>query len=348
MAIAYQTIGSPAEGTATAEAETAPPLYPLRFEPILKRLLWGGRRLETLLHKSLASDHHDYAESWEVADHRSDISRVLDGPLAGRSLRDLLRDRPAELLGLALGAREQFPLLVKFLDAHQVLSVQVHPDDACGRRLVNDNGKTEAWVILHAEPGSLIYAGLRPGVTRERFAQALEDGQVEPLLHRFPAQPGDCILIPAGTVHAIGAGVVLAEIQQMSDATFRVHDWGRVGADGRPRPLHIAEALEAIDFEAGPVEPLVPEVEVIPSGTRERLAYCRYFALERYRLSGPTRIGSHDRFTLLLGLGGEARVRHPEGSQLLGLGQTLLLPAAVGPCEVVPHGGATLLSCVVP
>jgi len=141
------------------------PLYPLRFEPILKELIWGGRRLETVLHKSLGSGTR-YAESWEVADHRDDVSRVADGPLAGASLRDLVRDRGEELLGPALGGRHQFPLLVTFLDAHQVLSVQVHPDDTLGRRLVDDNGKTEAWVVVHAEPGALIYAGLRPGATR--------------------------------------------------------------------------------------------------------------------------------------------------------------------------------------
>src|SRR5262249_44750871 len=158
-----------------------------------------------------------------------DVSQVAEGPLKGTSLRALIAARGAELLGPGVSAARggQFPLLVKFLDAHHVLSVQVHPDDDRGRRLAADNGKTEAWVILHAEPGSVVYAGLRPGVTRDDLAGAMRSGAVEPLLHRFEPRQGDCILIPAGTVHAIGAGVVLAEIQQMSDATFRVHDWGR-------------------------------------------------------------------------------------------------------------------------
>src|SRR4051812_7741191 len=184
-----------------------PPLYPLRFEPILKELIWGGRRLQTLLNKPLGAASR-YAESWEVSDHRDDVSRVADGPLAGTTLRELVRTRGAELLGPALAQRGQFPLLVKYLDAHQVLSVQVHPDDERGWRLADDNGKTETWVVLHNEPGSLIYAGLKPGISREQLARSLESNDVEPLLHRFEARQGDCIMIPAGTVHAIGAGVV--------------------------------------------------------------------------------------------------------------------------------------------
>jgi mannose-6-phosphate isomerase len=327
------------------------PLHPLRFEPILKELLWGGRRLGTVLAKPLGAGAH-YAESWEVADHRDDVSRVSEGPLKGTTLRDLVRKRGGELLGPGIGPRDQFPLLVKFLDADQVLSVQVHPDDELGRRLVDDNGKTEAWVVVHAEPGSLIYAGLRPGVARGEFAEAMRTGEVEPLLHRFAARPGDCILIPAGTVHAIGAGVVLAEIQQMSDATFRVHDWGRVGPDGKPRQLHPAEALEAIDFAAGPVDPVASRPEPIAGGTRERLVRCPYFALERLRLEGPAVVGDPERFTILVGLAGAAVLRHEGVEMPLVLGQTLLLPAALGACEVVPHprsmGEAVVLTCTVP
>jgi mannose-6-phosphate isomerase len=328
---------------------SAEPLYPLRFEPILKELIWGGRRLETVLGKRLGAGSH-YAESWEIADHGDDVSRVADGPLAGTGLRALIRTRGPELLGPALGGRKQFPLLVKFLDAHQVLSVQVHPDDERGRRLAGDNGKTEAWVVLHAEPGALIYAGLRHGVTREAFGAAIAAGDVEPLLHRFEPRPGDCILIPAGTVHAIGAGVVLAEIQQMSDATFRVFDWGRAGADGKPRPLHVAQALESTDYAAGPVDPLPFETEAIQGGTRDRLTRCPYFVLERLRLDGPAQVGSTARFTIVLGLGGAAEVRHGTNTARLALGQTLLLPATLGACSIHPDGadGAIVLTCVVP
>ncbi|MDR3633046.1 MAG: class I mannose-6-phosphate isomerase [Isosphaeraceae bacterium] len=327
---------------------SATPLYPLRFEPILKELIWGGRRLESVLGKTLGAGAH-YAESWEVADHRDDVSRVAEGPLKGVSLRDLVRERGEEVLGPALGPRAQFPLLVKFLDAHQVLSVQVHPDDALGRKLADDNGKTEAWVVIHVEPGGRIYAGLRPGVTRDEFAAAIAAGAVEPLLHQFEPRPGDCILIPAGTVHAIGAGVVLAEIQQMSDATFRVFDWGRLGPDGKPRQLHVAQALESTDYAAGPVEPIAPQAEPIEGGLRERLARCPYFALERLRLESAAGVGSAERFTILLGLGGTAEVWHGGVGARLGFGQTLLLPAALGTCAIAPAnaGEAVVLTCVV-
>jgi mannose-6-phosphate isomerase len=322
-------------------------LHPLRFEPIFKRLIWGGRRLGTVLRKPIG-EGSQYAESWEISDHRADVSRVAEGAFAGSTLRELVRSHGRELLGSAVGRREQFPLLVKFIDAQQDLSVQVHPDDDRGRRLANDNGKTETWVVLHAEPGALIYAGLKPGVDRDAMAYALERGHVEELLHSFPAKAGDCILIPAGTVHAIGAGVVLAEVQQMSDATFRLHDWGRLGPDGQPRTLHVAEALESINYHAGPVEPLITEPEPIAGGTRERLSRSDYFALERLTLTGPTTIGELDRFTILVGLGGEVEIHSSEGDTSLGLGQTVLLPASVGPCTVTPRDRATLLTCVVP
>ncbi len=323
------------------------PLHPLRFEPIFKRLVWGGRKLATVLRKPIG-EGSEYAESWEISDHRLDVSRVVDGPLAGSTLRDLVRSHGECLFGPAVGLRDQFPLLVKFIDARQDLSVQVHPDDDLGRRLANDNGKTETWVVINADPGSKIYAGLKPGTTRRSMALAIEDGTVETLLHSFEAKAGDCILIPAGTVHAIGAGVVLAEFQQMSDATFRLHDWNRVGLDGKPRPLHIAESLESINFDAGPISPMLTTVEPCLGGARERLARSEYFALERLTLLGPTTIGEDDRFTIVLGVDGEVKVRSGEMTATLGLGQTLLLPASIGPCEVTPRGSATLLTCVVP
>ncbi len=324
-------------------------LYPLKFEPILKSLIWGGRRLGDLLGKPIG-DGSTYAESWEVSDHREDVSRVANGPLRGASLRDLLRDHNQAILGSALPHHDQFPLLVKFLDAHQVLSVQVHPDDAVGRRLVNDNGKTEAWVIMDSDPGSLIYAGLNQGVTRSDFEAAITDGRVEPLLHAFHPEPGDCIFIPAGTVHAIGAGIVLAEIQQMSDATFRVDDWGRLGADGKPRQLHIAESLEATNYTAGPVDPVHVIKQSIACGTRERLITSPYFALERLTLSGPATIGLADRFSLVLGLSGSATIEHAGQSTPLLFGETALLPAAIGTCQIQPSNteSITILTCVVP
>ncbi|MFO0956127.1 MAG: type I phosphomannose isomerase catalytic subunit [Isosphaeraceae bacterium] len=319
------------------------PAYPLRFEPILKHLIWGGRRLGTVLGKPIGPES-DFAESWEISDHANGISEVSEGPLKGTNLRDLVHRYAAEVLGPKLSGMTQFPLLLKFLDANQVLSVQVHPTDEQARDLVNDNGKTEAWVVMHADPDSLIYAGLKPGVTRDDFARALEAGRTEPLLHRFEARPGQCIFIPAGTVHAIGAGVLLAEIQQMSDATFRVDDWGRVGPDGKPRMLHIREAMIATDFDRGPVDPVSVPVDKRPWGTREALVNCRYFALERWRLTSMARIGSVDRFTILVGIGGTSRI----GDVRLGYGESLLMPASLGEVDILPEDEATILICTVP
>jgi mannose-6-phosphate isomerase len=321
---------------------TGEPIGPLTFEPILRRLIWGGRRLGTRLGKPIGGGD-DYAESWEIADHREAVSRVAAGPLAGRSLRELLADRGSEILGPAVTAREGFPLLIKFLDAARTLSVQVHPDDRLGAELAGDRGKTEAWVILATEPGALIYAGLKAGVDRAALEEALRRDAVEPLLHRFEPRLGDCVFIPAGTVHAIGAGVLLAEIQQMSDATFRLHDWGRLGPDGRPRALHVAESLRAIDFGRGPVDPVRPEAVATPWGSVERLVECPYFRLERRTLKGSARVGSESHFTILIGIEGLARVVGGGGSATIGEGRTVLLPAAAGEFELEADDGARFL-----
>jgi mannose-6-phosphate isomerase len=327
---------------------SALPFYPLRFKPILRRLIWGGRRLGTVLHKPIG-DETDYAESWELSDYHDQVSIVLEGRLAGATLRDLVRSRGEELLGKALGPRDQFPLLVKFIDAHQALSVQVHPNDETGRRLANDNGKTEAWVIIDTEPGSLIYAGLKDGVGPDEFASAIVSGAVEHLLHSFEPRPGDCILIEAGTVHAIGAGVLLAEIQEMSDATFRIYDWGRTGSDGKPRQLHLAEAMESIDFDRGPVGPIRPVVDRIAGGgTREELARSHYFTMERLTFVQPALLGDPERFSVVMGLKGRLNIQHGGKSIPLEFGQTVLLPAAVAQCAVAPDGEASVLTCVVP
>ncbi len=302
----------------------------------------------TVLHKPIG-EASDYAESWEISDYRDSVSVLENGPLAGSTIRELIQWYGPGLLGPALAGALHFPLLVKYIDAHQDLSVQVHPDDEKGRRLAGDSGKTETWVILQSEPGSLIYAGLEQGVGRSEFAAAIRSGRVEPLLHRIEPKAGDCILIESGTVHAIGAGVLLAEIQQTSDATFRVYDWGRVGPDGKPRALHIEQALESIDFERGPVKPIDARLEPMPgAGKHEHLSRSAYFALERLDISGPVPVGRSDRFTILMSLAGSFDVRHAAESLRVEFGQTVLLPAVVSSCEIVPRGPCQILTCIVP
>lgn len=223
-------------------------LYPFVFDPILKEKIWGGNRLETVLrHKAM----NHCGESWEVSGLVGDESVISNGFLAENNLNELLEIYLTDLVGeknyekYGLG----FPLLIKFIDANDNLSVQVHPDDELAKRKYGQSGKTEMWHVIAAEPGAGLYVGFNQKVTKEQYVQAVEDGTLAELLKFYPVQPGDTFMIPAGTVHAIGKGVLLAEIQQPSDVTFRIFDWNRVDDEGNPRELHTAEALEAIDFD---------------------------------------------------------------------------------------------------
>jgi mannose-6-phosphate isomerase len=316
----------------------------LRFKPILREYLWGGRRLAELS-KSLGDGEH-YAESWEVVDHGADQSMVADGPLTGKSLHELVTEHGQALFGQHYPQR-QFPLLLKFLDCQQTLSVQVHPNDEQGAKLdPPDLGKTEAWVVLTADPGSKIYAGLRPGIDRAMLVRELARGDCESFLHQFEPVAGDCLLIEAGTVHALGAGLLIAEIQQASDTTFRLCDWNRVDADGKPRPLHIAQALETIDFTRGPVNP----VKSLPANSShvERLVTCDKFVLNRLRLSEPHQLANHNRFHILTTLDGSATVRSDDSHYDLRRGDTILVPACCHKVELESDGGALLLDAHLP
>ncbi len=315
--------------------------YPLRFQPLFRRYLWGGRRLETMLGKPLG-EGDDYAECWELVDHGDDQSVVQNGPAAGRKLAELVAQQGDALFGKHAG-QPQFPLLFKFLDCNRTLSVQVHPNDAQGAQLdPPDLGKTEAWVVLAADPGSKIYAGLKPGVTKQDLRQALESGTCDECLHTLEPVVGDCVFIEAGTVHALGAGLVIAEIQQASDTTFRLFDWNRVGADGKPRELHIEQSLEVTNFQRGPVTPQTPQ----PSGQpgRERLVDCDKFVLDRVRLTEPQIVGGGERFHLLIVIEGSVQL----GSERFAAGETCLLPAASGAVELQPRGKATVLDVFLP
>ncbi len=315
---------------------------PLFFSPILKRIRWGGRRLGTLLGKPLGPET-DYAESWEIVDHGDDQSTLAQGPDAGWTLQQFVRERNAKLFGQHAGLK-QFPLLVKFLDANDRLSLQVHPNDAQAKTYdPTENGKTEAWVIVHAEPGSRLYAGLKQGVDRQTLREQLTNGHLEECLHQIEVSAGDCVFIPAGTVHAIAEGIVLAEIQQSSDLTFRLHDWGRLGTDGRPRPLHVEESLACIDFARGPVSPVVPQ-KLASEGRTEKLAACEYFAMHRHQSAEAFSIPVENRFHVLMMLAGSADLTAEGKTYLLELGQTVLIPAACADVKITPRTDAP---CIV-
>ena len=304
------------------------------MQPALVERVWGGRRLAELLGKDIPQDQR-IGESWELADHPHGASTVADGPLAGKTLRWVLEHHAAEVLGRA-AARTQaarFPLLVKFIDASDRLSVQVHPDDA---RAAADHegasGKTECWVVVRAEPDAWIIDGLKPGTTRPQFAAAVKNGSLEALLRMRPVKAGDFIWVPAGRVHAIGPGIVLAEVQQNSDLTYRVYDWNRKGLDGKPRKLHVAEALQAISFGG----------ELPPAGGRgktadetglfiEHLVDCHVFSLTRIHLDRrPWAADTGDGYAAVVTLAGAARLATPDGAVPIRAGDTVLVPASAG------------------
>ena len=327
-------------------------LYPLRFEPVYQRYIWGGRRLATLLGRRLEAAGV-YAESWDVCDHEENQSVVESGPLAGTTLHELLTDRGEELLGpghdqdQAPRSPKRFPLILKYLDATGRLSLQVHPDDEMAAKLdPPDLGKAEAWVVLAAEPGSTIYAGLKPGVDREKLARAISQRTCRECLHQFQPAVGDCVYLPAGTVHALGEGLLVAEIQQASNTTFRLFDWDRLRPGAKPRQLHVDEALEAINYHQGPVELQRPQ----PTDRRgvSRLVECDKFVLERWEFSWPQAAGGDQRCHIITVLQGAVSVQGDQAAGPLPRGRTVLLPAAVGEVQISPHDRAILLDVCLP
>jgi mannose-6-phosphate isomerase len=317
---------------------------PIRFVPFLRPMVWGGRRLAAL-GKPLPTAE-PYGESWEVSDHALHRSAVASGPLAGRTLRQLLESDPDALLGPGAAAGTPFPWLVKLLDAHDWLSVQVHPDERAVRALWPKEGsKTEAWFILDAAPGSRVYAGLRPGVGPAELLAAVRAGVVTECLHSFEPRPGDCLFLRAGTVHAVGGGVLMAEVQQTSDATYRLFDWNRKDARGQSRELHLADSLACIDWQRGPAEPVRAEGFGAPRRGRQALVKCPYFTLDYLQEAEPFRCGGAGRLQAAVVLSG--RGRWADGEEVRA-GQTWVLPAALPAVECVPDGPLALLLAALP
>ena len=222
-------------------------LYPLKFKPIYKQRIWGGQKLREVFGKDIPLDEK-IGESWEVADLPDDKSVIINGELAGQTLGSAIEEYPKEIMGDE-NFYGPFPLLIKFLDAEDILSVQVHPDEQTCRRMGKGRPKTECWYILYALPEAVIYKGLKRGVTKEKFAEAIKQGTAADMLVKVPVKAGQCHFLPAGTAHSIGAGLLIAEIQTPSDTTYRVFDFNRVDNAGKPRQLHIEEALQSIHFD---------------------------------------------------------------------------------------------------
>jgi mannose-6-phosphate isomerase len=322
------------------------PLTPLRFTPIFKSALWGGARLRTLF--NVAPSAEPTGEAWVLSDQGDNVSVVADGPFEGTTLRQLLERMPERILGTASLVNGRFPILLKFLHSREPLSVQVHPNDGKARELEGPTaiGKTEAWVVLEADPTARLYSGLQPGVTAARLRNAIQADTVEDLLYANAPTGGECVFLPAGTVHSIGGGLLLFEIQQTSDITYRLYDWGRVDPKtGKKRDLHIEKGLASVDYSIGPCRPAYPTEEGHGRVRPAKLVNCTQFTLGRWDTDQPFRAGLAGKCRVLVGVQGRASLRHGTTDYSIGLGDVWLLPAEVGACEVTPQGSAVILEC---
>lgn len=293
----------------------------IRFRPLYQQRVWGGRSLETLYQRELPTAADPYGESWEIVDREGEQSVVIGGEYAGKTLHELWTQHREEVFGDAVES-ERFPLLIKILDARDDLSIQVHPPQAVADELGGEP-KTEMWYIAQADEGATLYVGQKEGVTRADFEKALSNGSVEDVVHAIQPQAGQSIFIPSGRLHAIGAGLVIYEIQQNSDTTYRVYDWNRMGLDGQPRELHVEQSMQCIDFDD--IEPGMDE----PDGAV--LASCEYFQVESYEIprSGSQASGTESSYAILSVVEGNVTIAGEDFEK----GDFAILPVDCGKIE---------------
>ena len=324
-------------------------LYPLRFEPIYQYRLWGGRRLANLLSTPLPDDG-PVGEAWVLSDRTDHQSLVANGPLKGQTLGQVMEQFREQLMGRLSSRFSRFPLLLKFLDAHEMLSVQVHPSDDPSELIqAGDTAKTEAWVVIGAEKGSQIDAGLKSCTTAGSLRESLKDGSIAEHLVSISPKPGDAVFIPAGTVHTLGNDVVVFEVQQNSDVTFRLYDWGHIDPETKERrPLQVDQAIASIEFGASDGGLVVPRVETITPVVRERLFDCHAFLLWRVLGQDQFTVGASAEPRVLVGIEGSGQIMHDGTPYAVGKGEVWLLPAEAGECAFLPSGEATLLEIAIP
>jgi mannose-6-phosphate isomerase len=324
-------------------------LYPLTFQPIFKDRVWGGRELERLYGKKLPAGT-PIGESWEISDRPGEASVIANGPLAGKDLRWLMENHAVEILGSAKPKAEgRFPLLCKILDAREKLSLQVHPPASKAKEM-NGEPKTELWFITDATPDAKLYVGLKSGVTREEFEKKIADGSVADCFHQIPVKSGDTMFLPSGRVHAIGAGLVIFEIQQNSDTTYRVFDWNRTGLDGKPRDLHVAQSLASIDFNDF-------EPKLVPANYRQasnfkfrELVECPFFTVQEMVFENAGSVSPAGQYLRIVAVAkGTATVAGDEceTSAELKPGDFCLIPASLKNVEINAAANTTIL-CVEP
>lgn len=327
------------------------PLVPLVFDPVYQQYLWGGDRIPKGFNRPLPDGR--WAESWEISDRPEGAGPATGGPWAGATLGELVSRLGTRLLGSAVasspGVAPAFPLLIKLIDARERLSVQVHPDDAAAA-LCGGEAKTEAWHILEAAPGAQVFAGLRPGTTEASFRAALAASRLEECLRAIPVRAGDTIYIPGGRVHAICEGCLLLEVQQNSNTTYRVYDWGRVGTDGKPRELHIDQALRVIRWDDAGEPRTIPRATVGDDGVASlELVTSPYFRLERLALGGPLTCRNDGRsFHALFASEVALDIEHADGRVEVPFGRSCLIPAGLAGYRLIPRAPGQVLRTSVP
>lgn len=326
---------------------------PLFFSTLAIPKVWGGRAFEELLGHPLNSAE-PCGEIWDISDLPPYSSHVAEGPHVGKTLGQLWRHHQRDLTSNGSISHRPFPLLIKWLDCRDWLSVQVHPDNNMAREALNQPyGKPEVWVVLQAEPTATIYAGLRSEISQDQFIRQLEVGDIECCLHSFTPRAGDCIILPAGTIHAAGGGLLMAEIQQTSDTTFRLFDWNRSGSDGKPRPLHTDLALRAINWNQGPIFPVVPQPMVSGRDGVHGELLCKHdpFRLEKYTLTQPWTPPNQAELTIWMVLDGQALLTDSatDETRQITRGRSFLVPATSEISWSVPErGSATVLRVRLP
>jgi mannose-6-phosphate isomerase len=322
-------------------------LYPLKFETVLKEKVWGGDALVTRFNKR-ATESHSIGESWELSAVTDNQSVVRNGFLAGNNIEELIEVYMGDITGDSIFEKfgNEFPLLIKFIEAREDLSIQVHPNNDLARKRHNAYGKTEMWYILESKPGSKIYTGFKDGVTKEAYEEAVRKGSTDKLLNVETADPGDAFFTPAGRVHAIGAGIVLVEIQQTSDITYRIFDWNRKNTGKEKRELHTDLALDAIDFKQSGKNKIRLEKVINKS---ENLVSCEFFNTDVIRFNRPLEkeYYSNDSFVVYICIEGEFFICWDGNSDKVTKGETVLLPAMIKEVKLKPINEASLLEVYI-
>jgi mannose-6-phosphate isomerase len=324
-------------------------LYPLKFENIFLEKIWGGQALREKLNKPLPRNKQ-IGESWELSEHKSATSIVQNGSLKGKKLSDVIKQFKQDILGMHVAKTYDYlPLLFKFIDANDRLSIQVHPDDEYAGSHENDLGKTESWYVVHADPGAKIICGLKRSLEKSDIEQGIKEVNLETYLNEFEVKTGDVIYVPAGTVHAIEAGTVIYEVQEVSDITYRLYDWGRMGADGKPRALHIVQSLKVINYQDDRDHRTRPVTIEDKGFSRHILVGCRYFVIEKCDIHEKATLGLKGSFHAVTGLSGSGTLTYNVGDIELACGETLLIPDSLKQYTITQNkGDLSILLTYVP